>query len=94
LKTGNMRLDIRETRQAKKPLAAEQQQAIKGKDQDFPHTLEIGEMARPRREHQWRHLVCQHRTVNSSAPSARPASRIPPSERCASRWHAMLWWMT
>lgn len=42
LKTGNMRLDIRETRQAKKPLTAEQQQAIKGKDKTFPHTLEIG----------------------------------------------------
>ncbi len=41
LKTGNMRLDIRETRQAKKPLTAEQQQAIKGKDKTFPHTLEI-----------------------------------------------------
>ena len=42
LKTGNMRLDIRETRQAKKPLTAEQQQAIKGKDKTFPQTLEIG----------------------------------------------------
>jgi len=42
LKTGNMRLDIRETRQAKKPLTAEQQQAIKGKDKTFPLTLEIG----------------------------------------------------
>lgn len=42
LKTGNMRLDIREARQAKKPLTAEQQQAIKGKDKTFPHTLEIG----------------------------------------------------
>jgi hypothetical protein len=42
LKTGNMRLDIRETRQGKKPLTAEQQQAVKGKDKTFPHTLQIG----------------------------------------------------
>jgi hypothetical protein len=42
LKTGNMRLDIREARQAKKPLTAEQQQAIKGKDKTFPHAVEIG----------------------------------------------------
>ena len=42
LKTGNMRLDIREARQAKKPLTAEQQQATKGKDKTFPHAVEIG----------------------------------------------------
>jgi hypothetical protein len=42
LKTGNMRLDIRETRQAKKPLSAEQQAAIKGKSKTMPNTLEVG----------------------------------------------------
>jgi len=42
LKTGNMRLDIREARQAKTPLSAEQQTALKGKDKTFPHPLEVG----------------------------------------------------
>lgn len=42
LKTGNMRLDIREARQAKTPLSDEQQTALKGKDKTFPHPLEVG----------------------------------------------------
>jgi hypothetical protein len=42
LKTGNMRLDIREARQAKKPLSAEQQSAIKGKSKTTPNPLEVG----------------------------------------------------
>lgn len=42
LKTGNMRLDIREARLAKTPLSEEQQSALKGKDKTFPHPLEIG----------------------------------------------------
>lgn len=42
LKTGNMRLDIREARQAKAPLSDEQQAALKGKDKTFPHPLEVG----------------------------------------------------
>ena len=42
LKTGNMRLDIREARQAKQKLTDEQQQAIKGKEKAIPHPLETG----------------------------------------------------
>ncbi len=42
LKTGNMRLDVREARQAKKELTAEQQQALKGKDKTVVRPLEIG----------------------------------------------------
>lgn len=42
LKTGNMRLDISEARQAKQKLSAEQQEAIKGKDKAFPNPLETG----------------------------------------------------
>ena len=42
LKTGNMRIDIRETRQAKQKLTDEQQQAIKGKEKAIPHPLETG----------------------------------------------------
>lgn len=42
LKTGNMRLDIRETRQAKQALSAEQQAAIKGKEKTLPHSTETG----------------------------------------------------
>jgi len=42
LKTGNMRLDIREARQAKQKLTDEQQQAIKGKEKAVPHPLETG----------------------------------------------------
>lgn len=42
LKTGNMRLDIREARQAKQKLTDEQQQAIKGKEKAVPHLLETG----------------------------------------------------
>lgn len=42
LKTGNMRLDIRQAREAKQPLSDEQQAALKGKDKSFPHPLEIG----------------------------------------------------
>ena len=42
LKTGNMRLDVREARQAKKELTTEQQQALKGKDKTVARPLEIG----------------------------------------------------
>ena len=42
LKTGNMRLDIREARTAKKPLTAEQEAAMKGKDKTFPASVEVG----------------------------------------------------
>lgn len=42
LKTGNMRLDIQEARQAKKPLTEEQKQAIAGKDKAFPLRIEPG----------------------------------------------------
>lgn len=42
MKSGGMRIDIREARVAKQPLNAEQQEAIKGKDKVFPHELEIG----------------------------------------------------
>ncbi|MDP1592432.1 MAG: hypothetical protein Q8M07_32010 [Prosthecobacter sp.] len=42
LKTGNMRLDIRETKQAKQKLSEEQQQAVKGKEKAVPHPLESG----------------------------------------------------
>ena len=42
LKTGNMRLDIREARLAKQKLTDEQQQAIKGKDKAIPHPTETG----------------------------------------------------
>ena len=43
LKTGNMRLDIREARQAKQKLSEEQQAAIKGKEKAVLHPLSIGE---------------------------------------------------
>ncbi len=42
LKTGNMRLDIRQAREAKQPLSEEQQTALRGKDKSFPHPLETG----------------------------------------------------
>jgi hypothetical protein len=42
MKSGGMRIDIREARVAKQALNAEQQQAIKGKDKTFPHALETG----------------------------------------------------
>jgi hypothetical protein len=42
LKTGNMRLDIREARQAKQALTAEQQAALKGKNQSTPHATTVG----------------------------------------------------
>lgn len=42
LKTGNMRLDIREARLAKQKLTDEQQQAVKGKEKAIPHPLETG----------------------------------------------------
>lgn len=42
LKTGNMRLDISEARQAKLKLNAEQQEAVKGKEKTFVHPLETG----------------------------------------------------
>lgn len=41
LKTGNMRLDIREARQAKKPLSAEQSSALEGKSKKVPHSLQV-----------------------------------------------------
>lgn len=43
LKTGNMRLDIREARQAKTPLTDEQQQALKGKEKTLPQKVTAGE---------------------------------------------------
>lgn len=43
LKTGNMRLDIREARQAKQKLTDEQQQALKGKEKNVPHPLTTGQ---------------------------------------------------
>jgi hypothetical protein len=54
LKTGNMRLDIREARQAKQKLTDEQQQAIKGKEKAIPHPVGDWQMARPHREDRWR----------------------------------------
>lgn len=42
LKTGNMRLDIRETRTAKKELSDEQKKALVGKDQNFSRPIEVG----------------------------------------------------
>jgi hypothetical protein len=42
LKTGNMRLDIREARQAKQTLSDEQQAALKGKNVSTPHPVKIG----------------------------------------------------
>jgi hypothetical protein len=42
LKTGNMRLDIRQARQAKAKLSEEQQQALKGKEKAVAHSLEVG----------------------------------------------------
>lgn len=42
LKTGNMRLDIQEARVAKQPLSAEQQAALKGKNEVVPHRLTVG----------------------------------------------------
>lgn len=42
LKTGNMRLDIREARQAKTPLTDEQKAALVGKEKVFPHETAIG----------------------------------------------------
>lgn len=42
LKTGNMRLDIREARQARQSLTAEQQAALVGKNQTTPHRLAVG----------------------------------------------------
>lgn len=42
LKTGSMRIDMRESRVAKKKLTAEQEAALQGKDKAFPHAVEIG----------------------------------------------------
>lgn len=42
LKTGNMRLDIREARLAKQPLTAEQQAALQGKSRTTSHRLTVG----------------------------------------------------
>lgn len=42
LKTGNMRLDIREARLAKRALSAEQQAALKGKTKTSSHPLQVG----------------------------------------------------
>jgi hypothetical protein len=58
LKTGNMRLDIRETRQAKKKLTPEQEAALKGKEKTFPHPLEVGK---------WHELLVQ---INGDTLSA------------------------
>lgn len=43
LKTGNMRLDIREARQAKQELTAEQQAALKGKEKAVPFETATGQ---------------------------------------------------
>ena len=43
LKTGNMRLDIREARQAKQRLSDEQQAALKGKEKSFAHETAVGQ---------------------------------------------------
>lgn len=43
LKTGNMRLDIHETRQAKKKLSAEQEAALKGKQKAVPQPIAVGQ---------------------------------------------------
>lgn len=43
LKTGNMRLDIREARQAKTPLTDEQKTALVGKEKVFPRATATGE---------------------------------------------------
>jgi len=43
LKTGNMRLDIHTTRQAKGKLTEEQQQALKGKQKPVPHPVALGQ---------------------------------------------------
>lgn len=43
LKTGNMRLDIHTTRQAKGKLTDEQQQALKGKQKPVPHSVALGQ---------------------------------------------------
>lgn len=42
LATGNMRLDLRTTRQAKQPLSAEQQAALVGKERKLPAALAVG----------------------------------------------------
>lgn len=42
MKSGGMRIDIREARVAKQALNAEQKLAIQGKDKSFPHALEPG----------------------------------------------------
>ena len=42
LKTGNMRLDIHDAKQAKRKLTEEQQQALKGKQKPIPHVSEVG----------------------------------------------------
>jgi hypothetical protein len=42
LKTGGMRLDIRESRTAKKALTDEQKAALKDKEMAFPHAVEVG----------------------------------------------------
>jgi hypothetical protein len=42
LKTGNMRIDIRTAREAKKKLSEEQQQALKGKEKKTPHEIAAG----------------------------------------------------
>lgn len=42
LKTGSMRLDIRQAREAKKKLTVDQQHALEGKQKLFPHAVAIG----------------------------------------------------
>jgi hypothetical protein len=42
LKTGGMRLDIHEARQAKQPLSEEQKKAMAGKQKIIPQTIEVG----------------------------------------------------
>lgn len=43
LKTGNMRLDIREAKQAKTPLTEEQKAALVGKEKAFPRETTVGD---------------------------------------------------
>jgi hypothetical protein len=43
LKTGSMRLDIQTARQAKQKLSADQEAALKGKQQPFAQTLAVGQ---------------------------------------------------
>jgi len=43
VKSGNIRRDLREARQAKTPLTSEQKQALKGKEKSIPDALEASQ---------------------------------------------------